>query len=324
MAEQVQDEGITEEQGVERLLSKMRKPEEKPEPEETPEPEVDTSEPEETQDHSEPVQDDDEEEIEADFLGEKVKVRGKEASELVQRFAAKAKELEANTTRKFQEAAEVRKAAEKAAEGAQLIQQLAEKNGELLGHRAAVQARINQLRQINVQQLQATDPAALAGLTAEMQQHQFTLREIETRIVATANGLQHAKAQMDESLKTQGMEEAKKYAATIKNWSPEYDAKLLDYVMKDVGAPVEEVRGKMSGWLMKLIHQAYEGSKVTQAKPWEKRSPQATQTLKPGASGQTKGSAVATVEKVQQRFKKSGSLDDAAALLLARSKLRKR
>lgn len=307
------EQGLSEEQAAEKLLSRMRK---------EPEPEHEEEEPaNETEPESEALEDaPEDDEVEADFLGEKVKVRGKEASELVQRFAAKAKELEANTTRKFQEAAEVRKSAEKAAEAAQLVQALAEKHGEMLGHRTMVQQRMQQLRNIDVRQLQAQDPAALAGLTAEMQQLQMTEQEITRRLAMTAHGIQEQRAQ----LQAQGIEEAKKYAQTIKGWSEEYDAKLLDYVVKDVGAPADEVRAKMSGWLMKLIHQAYEGQKVSQSKPWEKKSPGSNQTLKPGTSGQSKGQTTAAVESAQKRFKKSGSLDDAAQLLLARSKLRKR
>lgn len=307
------EQGLSEEQAAEKLLSRMRK---EPEPEHEEEEPANETEPE--SEASEDAPEDDE--VEADFLGEKVKVRGKEASELVQRFAAKAKELEANTTRKFQEAADVRKSAEKAAEAAQLVQALAEKHGEMLGHRTMVQQRMQQLRNIDVRQLQAQDPAALAGLTAEMQQLQMTEQEITRRLAMTAHGIQEQRAQ----LQAQGIEEAKKYAQTIKGWGEEYDAKLLDYVVKDVGAPADEVRAKMSGWLMKLIHQAYEGQKVTQAKPWEKRTPQANQTLKPGASGQQKGSAAVAVENVTKRFKKSGSLDDAASLMLARAKAKRR
>lgn len=318
-------EGITEDQAAERLLEKFKSRQEKPEEkQETPEndpPEDNSDESEESSesDNSESTSDDDVEE-EIDFLGEKAKLRGKEAREFASHFAAKVKDLEANTTRKFQEAAEIRKTAAEQIELAAKVAKIAQDQGEMLGHRKVIEQRLRELSSVNIQQLRVNDPAALAAITAEIQHLQMADQKIVQRLHEAGRAYDEA----DLQIKAKRFEEAAKYAQTIKGWGAEMDEKLLDYVVNKVGAPANEVRSQMSGWLIKLIHQAYEGQKVSQSKPWEKKSPGSNQTLKPGTSGQSKGQTTAAVESAQKRFKKSGSLDDAAQLLLARSKLRKR
>lgn len=316
-------QGLTEEQAAEKLFSKFA-----PEKDEKPEPEVNTDETEDdgqrSEEDSEPESDESDEaeenESEYDLLGSKIKVKGVEARKLVEEIQGKAKEFEAKHTRKFQEIAEIRKSAESAANASQNLVKLAAEHGELLGHKQVIAQRMNQLRSIDVRALQMNDPAALAGLTAEMQQLQFTDQQISQKLMQAVHGIRQSSDEMRSAKEA----EAHKYAQSIKNWSDEYNNRLLHFIENDIGAPPSEVKAQMSGWLMKLIHKAYEGSKVTQAKPWEKKTPQQTQTIKPGTSGQQRGSNAVAAEKAVAKVRKSGSVEDAAEALLARSRLKRK
>lgn len=318
--------GITEDQAVEQLLEKWTKVEEKPSKPakvEQPEPESEEAEPEakQSKDDAEPEEatEDDESdgEIELDVAGEKFKVP-KAFEEVAVRMQAKAKEVEAGATRKFQEAADARKAAEAQIETARQLQKLAEANADLIGDNSMVARRLRQLESINIQE---TDTDTLARLNAEYNQ----LTAAQKRIAETYQA--NVAKQRDEEGKAQAAKREhaeKQLTADIKGWGPDYAKRLAEYAVSR-GAPAEALKGINEAWMVKILDDAAYGRQMRDAKPQlEKRVTEAQKTLKPGASGQTKSAVSAKVQEIAAKAKKSGRVDDAAALLLARMAQRRK
>lgn len=259
------------------------------------------------------------EEIEIDVAGEKFKLPPALA-EQAKRIEAKAKEVEAGATRKFQEAADLRKFAEAQVESAKKLQEIATQNAEIIADHKNVTRRMQQIEQMDFNSLAENDPIALTKLNAEYMQLQAAKQRIEGAYQeATAKMQTESQAQMQQRF-THLQEYAQK---NIKGWSDDYSKTLMEFSVNQLGADPEMLRNVMSEPVIKALDLAYRGWKISQTDPKQKQVV-ATKTLKPGANGQMKSNAVQAVEKTQQKLKKSGSVDDAAALLLARSNVRKR
>lgn len=315
--------GITEDQAVTQLLEKWGNSEAKAAPKEQAEPEAE-EEPtaEQSKDDATPEEDTEADEgeageIELDVAGEKFKVP-KAFEEVATRMQAKAKEVEAGATRKFQEAAEARKAAEGQIETAKQLQKLAEQNADLIGDNSMVSRRLRQLESINIAE---TDTDTLARLNAEYNQ----LTAAQKRIAETYQA--NVAKQRDEEGKAFAARRdhaEKQLAAEIKGWGPEHAKRLAEYAVSR-GAPAEVLKGISDAWMVKILDDAAYGRQMRDAKPQvDKRVVEAQKTLKPGASGQTKSVISAKVQDLASKAKKSGRVDDAAALLLARMAQRRK
>jgi colicin import membrane protein len=313
--------GITEDQAVQELLGKWAS-KETPEPEakaEEPEEEPQESQPEEGTD--EPVEETEEEateggEIEIDVAGEKFKVPAA-LQEQAKRIEAKAKEVEAGATRKFQAAADLQKAAETQIQAAKQFAQVAQAQADLMSDHKMVARRLQQLEAIDIQN---TDAETLTRLNAEYNQLQAAQRRIETQVQQNAAQMQEQEAA---ALKAK-LENAEKVLQTrVKGWGPEKAKALTDYAISR-GAPVEALKAITEPWMVEVLDDAAYGRQMREHRPQiTKRVQEAPKTLKPGASGK-QPAAVVKVDQAMQRVRKTGSINDAAAALLARSQIRKR
>lgn len=315
-------QGISEDQAVSELLKRMgaqevdasTEPEDQPEPSDD-QPEGDDPKKEPEDEPEEPES----EEIEIDVAGEKFKLPAalKEHAEKIQ---AKAKEVEAGATRKFQEAAETRKFAETQIEHAKQIGQLSQQEVDLLADARTIDRRLQQLLSIDTSALYESDPAQLARLTAEAQQLQFARQRVE-QALQDAQGQKQVKVQEQEASRFKYLTEWSQ--KNIKGWSDDYSQTLLEFSVKELGADPQALRNVMSEPVLKALDLAYRGWKVQTTDPKAKQVA-TTKTLKPGAVGQVKTNAQATAETAMRRLAQTKSVDDAAAALLARAGAKKR
>lgn len=321
---EVQSAGITEDQAASALLAKWGASEEAPATEEVEEdqPEdqaqADDSE-EETPDDDESSEEAESGEVEIDVAGEKFKLPPALA-EQAKRIEAKAKEVEAGATRKFQEAADMRKAAETQFKTLQELQTIAHHQADLLADHKLVTNRLAQLEQVNVAQLSEQDPVTLTRLNAEFNQLMAAKGRIEA---AYQQRLQEA----EKAKSTIGAERVQRLAQfaekNIKGWSDDYSNKLLAFAVKDVGFDPDQLRQNIDEPLIRLIDLAYQGHRVRNSDPKSKQV-NTTKTLKPGGVSQAKTNATVTADKAFQRLKKTGNVESAAMALLARSGTKRR
>lgn len=308
---------MTEDQAASALLSKWTQ-EEPPEEEETAEPEAEqTDEVDAEADEEAETEPQESDEVEIDVAGEKFKLPPAIA-EQAKRIEAKVKEIEAGTTRKFQEAAEIRKVAEADIQSAQKLKQIAIEQSDLIADHKMVTRRLEALEKIDVNALAESDPVALTKINAEYNQ----LTAAKQRIEAAYQQAIAKETEESTQQQQQRMTRLNDYATkNIKGWSDAYSQTLLEFSVKQLGADPAELRKVLSEPVLKALDLAYRGWKVQNTDPKAKQV-QATKTLKPGAV-QVQQSAKAEVEKAAKRLRQTGSLDDAAALLLSRSKFRK-
>ncbi len=312
-------QGLTEEQGVSELLSRWAKKEEpsKPDPKAV-EPEATEEEQPRGEAQPEEVPEEEPEEsgdIEIDVGGTKFKAP-KAQSETFKQVEAKVKEIEAGATRKFQEAADLRKAVEAQTQAVAQLQKVAEANADLLADHRMVTRRLEQLESVDTN---TTDVETLTRLNAEYNRLQATKTRIEAQY-----GQNVQKMREEDSKAAQAKREhaERVISSQIKGWGPEHGKKLAEYAITR-GAPAEVLERVTDAWMVQILDDAAYGYAMRQKKPdLTKRVVETPKTLSPGSG--TKSATVAKVQQAEARFKKSHSIDDAAQLLLARSQARRK
>lgn len=314
--------GITEDQAAQAMLARWATPDDKAEPTEaetSEEPQAEQAE-EATADADGETQADADEsdDIEIDVGGEKFKVPATQ-SEQAKRIEAKVKEIEAGTTRKFQEAAELRKVAESQVEAAKQLQQIAHEQSDLIADHKMVERRLDALSRIDVNALGDSDPVQLTKLNAEYTQLITAKQRIEAQYQQAVAKSQETQKKLQSEKFAQLNEYAKR---TVKGWSDDYSNKLMAFAVQDLGFNPDALRAGINEPLIKAIDLAYQGHKVRTADPKAKQVT-TTKTLKPGGAV-AKQTVHATAEKARTQLAKSGRVEDAAMLLLARANTRKR
>jgi len=308
-------QGLTEQQATDELLKRWspKEPAEKgeAEPEATEEveqPEGDAETTEEATEEAEPG------EVEIDVAGEKFKFPAA-VTETVKRIEAKAKEVEAGATRKFQEAADLRKAAEVQTKAVAELQKVAHANAGLLGDHAMVSRRLAQLEAIDIA---TTDAETLTRLNAEYNQLQAAQRRITEQY---QNNVGLMREEEGKAARAKQEHSERLLSAHIKGWGPEKQKALAEYAMSR-GAPAEALKQITDAWMVEILDDAAYGRQMRESKQnLSKRVQETPKTLKPsGTKTQTLQKAEAAVLKA----KKSGSVDDAVMALLARSNAKRR
>ena len=310
--------GMTEEAAASEILKRWGQ-QESPEAEEVAEPEPEQAE-EATQEEAEPAAEAEESnEVEIDVAGEKFKLPPVLAEE-ARRIEAKVKEIEAGATRKFQEAAELRKVAEAQTESAKQLAQLSQAEVDLLADKRMVERRLQQIMSIDTASLADSDPVALTRLNAEF--NQLTLAQ--QRIGESLGQIRAQSQEQQTQALGQRMQYLNDYATKhIKGWSEGYSQTLLEFSVKELGADPNALRSMMSEPVLKALDLAYRGWKVQTSEPKAKQVV-ATKTLKPGAAGQMQTNVQAMAQKANRRLGQTGKVDDAAAALLARMSAKRR
>jgi len=314
--------GITEDQAASAMLKRWAETDDK---EQSPEPEdEEESTDEQPQGDAESEDESDDEgsesdEIEIDVGGEKFKLPPAQA-EQAKRIEAKVKEIEAGTTRKFQEASELRKVAETQIQSAQQLQKIAHEQSDLIADHKMVERRLAALERIDINALADSDPVALTKINAEYNQLISAKGRIEAQYQQSVQTSQQEFTKQHQAKVVQLNEYAKR---NIKGWSDDYSNKLMEFSVNTLGFSPDALRNGINEPLIKAIDLAYQGHKVRTADPKAKQILQ-TKTLKPGSTAQSKSNASALAEKSRARLAKSGSTEDAAMALLYRSGSKKR
>lgn len=316
------DSGMSEADAASEILKRMGVGNESPtedEPEEeTPSEEGQEATPDEEGEPEEEAEESDD--IEIDVAGEKYKLPAA-LTEQAKTIEAKVKEIEAGATRKFQEASDLRKVAETQTEHAKQLAQLSQAEVDLLADARTVERRLQQIMSIDTSALAAQDPVQLAQLTAEVQRLQYAQAQIAANL-QQARDQSKAKAGEAEQTRMNYLGEWSK--KNIPGWSAEYSQTLLEFSVKELGADPAALRNVMSEPVLKALHLAYKGWKVSTTDPKAKQQVAPSKTLKPGASGQAKTKAQQGAETANRRFGQTKKVDDAAEAIFARMQARQR
>jgi hypothetical protein len=322
-AAEVESAGITEDQAASALLAKWGASDDAPATEE-----VEEDQPESQAQADDDSQDDPDDEtpeeaesgdVEIDVAGEKFKLPPALA-EQAKRIEAKAKEVEAGATRKFQEAAEIRKAAETQFKTLQELQTIAHQQADIIADHKLVTRRLEELGNVNVNYLAENDPVALTKLNAEFNQLMAAKQRIESAYQQNVQANEKAKG----SVNAERMQRLQQFAEkNVKGWSEDYSNKLMQFAVKDIGFDPDQLRQTVDEPLIRLIDLAYQGHKVRSADPKAKQV-NTSKTLKPGSNAQAKTTATVTAEKAFSKLKKTGNVESAAMALLARSGTKRR
>lgn len=207
--------------------------------------------------------DDDEDELEEDLEG--VKVRGKK--EAIDRLKAE-RLMQADYTRKTQEAAEIRKAAEAERELLQQARHFEQQNLDIVADIRAMDREMAQLQQVNLHQLSDQDPVQAQKLMVRMQQLQ-TLRG-QAAFALTQRHEQFNHAQQQEAAR-QLAEGQKVLQRDIPGWGTEMASKLRAFALAN-GYSEREVAAIRSPAMVRSLYREYQ---VAEAKKQAtKRTPQ--------------------------------------------------
>lgn len=197
--------------------------------------------------------------------------------------------MQSDYTRKTQEVAEQRKAIEaqeaEIKNRAQVSEQELNARAELL----VINQRLQEYQQVDWNAWQDEDPFAAQKGWIEFQQ-------LERRAGHTWQSLQTAEQQRSETAKQEvakRIQETREFAAKeIKGWSPEVDAKIIDFATKDMGISTEILAREINPVRYKILHLAWIGQQSIQKQTAAKPSP-TVQNLKPLAKVSPKGGAPA-------------------------------
>lgn len=257
--------------------------------------------------------------IELDVGGDKLKLPGrlKEQAEHIQR---KVKELEAGSTRKFQEAAELRKQVEAEREQVQQLQKLAAQHTDLIADYRATQREIESLNALDWNALSDSDPVQAQKAMARLMTLQNAQQRIGAQLAQAGSQMQAREQELRAQQIQRGNEQLSKL---VPNLTDAVKADLAKYI----GTRSLTPEGKQALYdpeVVAAFHDAWKYRQMQEAKPAiTKRAVEAPKTLKPGTAAAPATSAQKRYEDAKKRAFKSGSNEDIAAALLARSMFRK-
>lgn len=265
-----------------------------------------------TADATDEAQTQPEEELEIDVAGDKFKFP-KKLTEQAQRIQQKVKDLEAGVTRKFQEAAEIRKAAEQQAELNQFIGKLTTQQTELIADLRATDRELQKLNGINVLELHETDPVAASRITARLVQLQGAQQRINAQLRDATMQMQQAEAQYRAQASERGMQALQKLIPGLTDSTKQ---ELATYIAQRSLTP----EGKAALWDAEVVaafHDAKRYRDMMAAKPAAKAPVAPAKTLRPGTAASPNTSAKQRVDAAKARAAKTGNTDDIAAMFLA-------
>jgi hypothetical protein len=317
---EVSEGGITEAQGAEEMLKRWGAKEEAPAPEEEEAEEpAEQSQDDEPQDESESEDEGQSDDVEIDVGGEKFKLPPVIAAE-AKRIESKVKEIEAGATRKFQEAADLRRVAESQIEAAKQLQKVSSEQADLIADHRLVTRQLEQLEKVDWNSLVTNDPVEATRLNVQFNQLNAAKARIEQAYQSALQKSQGVQSQIDGAK----LERLNEYAQkNVKGWSQEYSETLLNFSVKQLGLDADFVRQNISEALIKGLDLAYKGWKVQSTDPKAKMV-QTGKTLKPGGNAGVKTNAMMTADKASSKLKQSGKVEDAVAAILARSSVKRR
>ena len=201
--------------------------------------------------------DDDFEEV--DFNGKKYSI-SKELAPII----AKAENLEAGVTKRFQEAAELRKQAEAQLQTFQREQQVNSQIIQEVSQLSGVEQRLAQYSQVNWQQWQAQDPQAANAGMAEMMQLQSAHQQLRGTVESRKAEIGAIQEQRAATQISQAIEALSK-PDPDKGWAGKFDQptrEALTKFGKEMGYTDEELRGTNHPLMIKTLNLARIGAEA--------------------------------------------------------------
>jgi hypothetical protein len=190
---------------------------------------------------------------EVEFSGNKYKV----PKELVP-IIAKAENLEAGVTRRFQEAAELRKAAEAELQTVGRERQISSELTSELGQLANVESRLAQFQNVNWQQWQAADSPSANAAMAEMMQLQDARQQLSGNIENRKAEIGAMIEQRAATMISQAVEALTKPDPKL-GWAGKFDVTTKDNLTKfgkEIGYTDAELAGTTHPLMIKTLNLA--------------------------------------------------------------------
>jgi hypothetical protein len=254
-------------------------------------------------------------EYEFDLAGHKFKFSKESVKDVIPQVQAKAKELEAGSTRKFQEAAEARKAAES-------FQNLVAQNVDLFAEARYVHGEMQRLQSIDFNALTDADPVQALKLQNSFMQLQGRAQQLNQSIQQASSQI---KAQQDEQ-RTKAVSEVRNYAqSSIKGWTPDLDKALGEYVSRLSVKPDSVQSLTTDPRMYEVLVKAYKYDALQSGKPLaDKKVATASPAVRPNSANNTVTSAQVRARDAWGKFEKSGRMDDAVEAYLSRQRTKGR
>ena len=183
-------------------------------------------------------------------------------------------------------------------------------------HKQAV-SKLAGVRPIHeIEQLAKEDPAAAQQEFLRLISVNQTMQQIEAEQRQAAQNLQ---VQQQAAMQAAIQKSRETLEGDIKGFAEVYP-KVLETVSKEYGFEPKDVAQVYDARLIKVFHDAYQYRQLQQAKPEvSKRVVSVPKVMKPG-SGEKPNPAKEQADEAMQRLKKTGRLDDAVSVYLARQK----
>lgn len=226
--------------------------------------------------------------------------------------------LHADYTRKTQEVAEIRKQIDAERQAAQELTRLTHEHADLVADWRTAQRQIDQISQQDLAALSESDP-----MTALRQQAMLVqLQQAQQRIGAQLQGTVAEMTAKQQASAKEALERATAELAQDKSlkWSKETAASLSAYG-KSLGFSDTELAQVSDPRVIRLLHKAQQFDALQTSKPAvTKRVSEVSKTIKASSAASPHAQKRTQVDDAMKRLSRSGSIADAAAALLAKSR----
>jgi len=262
------------------------------------------------------------EEVEIDVAGDKFKFP-KTLAEQAERIQRKVKDLEAGTTKKFQEAAEIRKALEVEREQVAFVQKLSNEQAELLADRVtayremqALAPEIEASQRVDWRMLPEEDRARAQWAASRFSYLKAVTENVDAKLSRASAKLADTEGAVKAARMQHGLVELTKLLPTLNDTTKK---ELAEYI----GSRNLTPEGKEALYDAETIaawHDAKKYRDLMAKQPGINKRAQAAPppAVKATASGTKQSMQKAKAQEVSDRLRKTGRTEDAAAVLLAR------
>lgn len=182
--------------------------------------------------------------------------------------------MQADYTRKTQEVAATKRELEQRAAALDQQFKAADEELDLRASLKAIDAGIQQYANVDWQKLESDD---IVGAQSHWRRYQ-QLKEAAQQASATLNTKVTERTEKAKQETANRLQETRQFAETqIKGWTPEVDAKVTEFAVKELGFDTDTLIGAYNPAVYKALHLAWIGHQALQkpaAKPAPKPAPQ--------------------------------------------------
>lgn len=226
------------------------------------------------------------------------------------------KSLHADYTKKTQEVAEQRAKAQADATAAAEMLKLTHEHADLIADFRMVQRQIDTISQTDLYSLSESDPLQAQQQMARLVQLQQAQQRIGAQLQTTVAEMQSKHAQAAQQRLAEA--EAKLQKEMGGKWGQETKQALTQYA-KSLGFSDAELSQVSDPRVVMLMHKAQQYDALSKAKPAvTKKVSEVSKTIKPSAATTPQAQKRAQVDDAMKRLARTGSRQDAEAVLLAR------